>query len=133
VLPAAVERTRAAIAAAASARDYDALERLVPDPFKYTFGENVPGGPVAYWRDLEQRSDEDPIGTLATIMSLPYTVSGDYYVWPFAYDKQLSTLGPYGRELLGADLLRSYAGEDYYGWRAGIDADGVWRYYVSGD
>ena len=85
-LPAAVEQTRAALLAAAESGDYEALAALVPATgFEYTFGGPVEGGPVAYWQELEQTTDERPIEALAAILKMPYVLSRGYYVWPWAY------------------------------------------------
>jgi hypothetical protein len=129
-LPAEVERTRAAIHEAAKARDFVALAKLIPDAFRYTFGDPFEGGAIAYWQNLEPK--DDPFGTLARITELPYTLTQGYYVWPFAYDKTPDELGEYGRQILG-DLKDAYVGDSYYGWRAGIAPDGTWQYYVRGD
>jgi hypothetical protein len=129
-LPPEVERTRAAIHDAAKSRDVEALERLIPDEFRYTFGGPFEGGAIAYWQSLEPK--DDPFGTLARITELPYTLTQGYYVWPFAYDKTPDELGEYGRQILG-DLDDSYVGDSYYGWRAAIAPDGTWQYYLRGD
>jgi hypothetical protein len=131
-LTAAVERTRAAIHDAAAKGNYDALERLIPPSgFSYTFGGDVPGGATAYWRELEAQG-ERPLETLAHILELPFSLRQGLYVWPFAYGLPRSELTAYERGLLGK-LVSSYAGEDYYGWRAGIRPDGTWQFFVSGD
>ena len=52
VIPAAVERTRAAIQRAADAHDVEALRELTPDDLRYTFGENQAGGAVDHWLEL---------------------------------------------------------------------------------
>ena len=132
-LPAAVETTRAAIAAAAEAHDPAALRRLIPtDGFTYSYGGPYPGGAVAYWAHLEQTSDDRPYETLAQVMRLPSTLRQGLYVWPFAYGTPKGELTEYERGLLGT-LVKSYVGEDYYGWRAGIRPDGTWVFFVSGD
>ena len=131
VLPAAVERTRRAVQRAAAEHDVEALRELAPADLRYSFGENEPGGAVRYWLELESRG-EDPIGTLARIMEMPYTLAGDSFFFPYAYDRTPDELGAYGRELLG-DLVDSYVGDSYYGWRAAITADGDWQLYVAGD
>ena len=132
-LPAAVERTRAGILTALAAHDDAALNRLVPDrSFTYTFGGVTPGGAVAYWNKLEVQGPTHPLTTLARILRLPYSLRQGVYVWPFAYGVPKGELTAYERRLLGP-LVRSYAGEDYYGYRAGIKPDGAWSFYVSGD
>jgi hypothetical protein len=134
-LPPAVAETHAALLEAAESGDYEALRPLLPDSgFSYTFGGEVPGGPIDYWQNVERQSGERPIEILARILRLPYTVSGGRYVWPFAYDKQEDELTAHERELLG-DLANLYsgAGSGYLGWRAGIEPDGTWRFFIAGD
>jgi hypothetical protein len=138
-VPAAVEETRAAIQAAAEARDFERLAGLVsPDGFEYTFGGPVEGGPAAYWRQLEQKTPERPLETLAEILRMPYTLSFGHYVWPFAYDKEPRELTAYERELLApiadAETIQGWIRfGGYLGWRAGIEPDGDWVFYVAGD
>lgn len=130
LIPAAVERTRAAVQAAAEDGDHEALDELVPAEFRFSFGD--PGGSaVDYWRGLAAQGD-DPLPILARILELPYTLVSGAYVWPFAYDRTPDELTGYERGLLG-DLTESYVDESYYGWRAGIAADGTWQFFVRGD
>jgi hypothetical protein len=132
-LPEPVNETYAALLEAARAGDYEALRPLIPDQFSYTFGAPVEGGPIAYWQQLEAESGESPIEILDRILSLPYTLYAGTYVWPFAYDKQPDELTDYERELLG-DLADDFgAGSGYLGWRAGIEPDGTWSFFIAGD
>ena len=134
-LPPAVAETHAGLLEAAESGDYEALRPFLPDSgFSYTFGGEVEGGPMAYWQRAEAQTGERPIKILARILRLPYTLSGGRYVWPFAYDKQQEELTAYERELLG-DLANAYsgAGSGYLGWRAGIEPDGTWRFFIAGD
>ena len=137
-LPAAVERTRAALLAAAESGDYEALRPLVPETgFEYTFGSPVEGGPIAYWRELERTTDEEPLETLAQVLKMPYTLSRGIYFWPFAYDvADVADLTAHERELLAPlGPLESVfvEGTGYLGWRAGIQPDGTWVFFVAGD
>lgn len=138
-LPAAVEETRAALLAAAESGDYEAVERLIPSQggFRYTFGGPVDGGPIAYWRQLEENTPERPLETLAAVLQMPYTLSHGYYYWPFAYDvSEVEDLSPHERELLaplGALDPLLVEGTGYLGWRAGISPDGTWALFVAGD
>jgi hypothetical protein len=137
-LPQAVEQTRQEILRAAETRDLDALGRLAAPPFRYTFGEDVPGGPVAHWTELEETTDEQPLETLAEILRMPYALQHGLYVWPFAFVTPPAELTPYERELLApiADD-ETIAGwvefGGYIGWRAGISPAGRWQYYIAGD
>jgi hypothetical protein len=131
-LPPAVERTMERLLAAAESGDYEKLRPLIPAKgFAYSYGD-FPRGPIAYWKNVEQTSDQRPIAILASILRMPYTLNRGLYVWPFAYDKRKSELTAYERGLLGP-LIRSYVGEDYYGWRAGLKPGGTWIFFISGD
>jgi hypothetical protein len=137
-LPAAVVKTRDALLAAAESRDYEALRSLVPATgFEYTFGSPVPGGPIAYWQDLERTTAQRPLDALAKVLRMPYTLSRGLYVWPFAYDVAGSDeLTAHERELLAPlGPLESVfvEGTGYLGWRAGIRPDGSWVFFVAGD
>jgi hypothetical protein len=133
-LPGPVAETHAALLDAAESGNYKALRPLLPaSGFSYTFGEPARGGPIAYWRRVERQSGERPIEILARILRMPYTLSAGSYVWPFAYDKQPGELTDYERELLG-DLADDFGAESgYLGWRAGIEPDGTWRFFIAGD
>ena len=137
-VPAAVESTRLALLRAAEDGNYEAVRDLIPlDGFEYTFGGPVEGGPVAYWQELERTTHERPLEILAAILEMPYTLSHGIYVWPFAYTLTgVDDLTPYERTLLTplGDLDTLFAaGTGYLGWRAGIDPDGKWVFFVAGD
>jgi hypothetical protein len=132
-LPESVAETHAALLAAAQSGDYEALRPLIPDEFSYTFGGPVEGGPIAYWRQVEADSGESPIEILARVLRMPYTLSAGTYVWPFAYDKQPDELTAYEREILGDQAENFGAGSGYLGWRAGIEPNGTWRFFIAGD
>ena len=136
-LPAAVERTRAALLAAAESGDYETLRPLVPANLRYTFGSPVDGGAIAYWQELERATDERPLETLAAILRMPYVVSRGLYVWPWAYTlENADELSQHERELLaplGPVATLFPPGSGYLGWRAGIEPDGDWVFFVAGD
>jgi hypothetical protein len=140
-LPEPVARKRAQIWAAARAGDHDALAALVdPTGFEYTFGGAVPGGAAAYWRQLEQTTDEEPLETLVAILELPHVLQAEskLYVWPDAFTRMASSLTSDEKEQLadaiGADALKLYEQSgNYLGYRAGIDEQGDWVFYVAGD
>ena len=137
-LPAPVAETRDALLEAAESGDYEALRPLVPDTgFEYTFGSPVPGGPIAYWQELERTTDEEPLDSLAEVLRMPYTLSRGIYVWPFAYDvASIDDLTAHERELLaplGPLETVFVEGTGYLGWRAGIRPDGTWVFFVAGD
>lgn len=130
-LPTSVENTRAALVAAVEARDAEALRKLASGHFSYAVDGKLGGDPIAYWNDLEKKGLH-PYTTLARILRMPYALREGRYVWPFAYGTPKSELTAYERSQLG-DLVKAYAGNDYYGWRTGITPDGKWSFYVEGD
>ena len=137
-LPAAVDETRAGLLAAAESGDYQALQPFIRSTaFKYTFGEPVDGGPIAHWQNLEQTTDQKPLEALADVLRMPYTLSRGVYYWPFAYDvASIHDLTAHERELLaplGPLATLFPPGTGYLGWRAGIEPDGDWAFFVAGD
>jgi hypothetical protein len=137
-LPAAVEETRAAIHEAAESGDYEALRPLIGKGLSYSFGGAAEGGPIGYWRQLQKAGKGRPIAVLADLLELPYTLYRGIYVWPFAFDKQPDELTQYERRLLrsvGGENLSDdfFEGTGYLGWRVGIEPDGTWIFFISGD
>jgi len=137
-LPAPVADTHARLLEAAETGDYDALRPLIPSTgFEYTFGGPVEGGPIAYWQELERSTVERPLENLEAVLRMPYTLSRGIYVWPFAYDVAAAgELTPHERELLqplGPLDTLFVEGTGYLGWRAGIDPDGNWVFFLAGD
>jgi hypothetical protein len=137
-LPAPVAETHARLLEAAESGDYENLRPLIPaSGFEYTFGGPVEGGPIAYWQELERSTVERPLENLEAVLTMPYVLSRGIYVWPFAYTvADVSELSPHERELLAPlgplDTL-FVEGTGYLGWRAGIDPDGNWVFFVAGD
>lgn len=136
-LPAAVEETRTALLEAAETGDYEALRPLIPEQFEYTFGEPVEGGPIAYWQEVEQTTDQRPLEALAAILEMPSVLVRGFYYWPWAHIVTRSDdLSPHERELLaplGSPSELFPEGSGYLGWRAGIAPDGTWVFFVAGD
>lgn len=133
-LPEPVAQTHAALLAAAEAHDEQALEALIePSEFRYTFGEDVPGGALAYWKSMYNRTGGDPIEILARVLRLPYVLSQGLFVWPFAYDKEPGEMSEYERSLLGNLVPNGETDVGYLGWRAGIRPDGRWVFFIAGD
>ena len=57
-------------------------------------------------------------------------------MWPFAYDKTEEQITAYERELLRAlpaGTATFVPGGGYLGWRAGLEPDGDWVFFVAGD
>ncbi len=141
-LPPAVEATRDSILAAAARDDLEGLRPLIPsDPrrFNYTFGPPDLGGPLAYWANLRQTGQGDPLHTLARILRYPYTVQDSLYIWPYLYGRNLLTLDDHElhqlRRLEGGEELTTMVDPEgnYLGPRTAIRRDGSWAYYVTGD
>jgi hypothetical protein len=135
-LPDPVARTRAAILAAAKARDYDALEAVLdPEVFLPDAGFGV--DPVPHWRELGTA----PLEAMETLLGMTSTVEetneGTLYRWPrLTADSHPDEMSDAEREaltaLLGEDGLRVAFTEDY-GYvapRLGILADGTWWFLV---
>jgi hypothetical protein len=137
-LPAPVADTHARLLEAAESGDYEELKALIPSTgFEYTFGGPVEGGPIAYWQELERSTVERPLENLEAVLKMPYVRSRGIYVWPFAYDvADVGDLSAHERELLAPlgplDTL-FVEGTGYLGWRAGIDPEGNWVFFVAGD
>ena len=130
-LPDAVEETRRGLLEAAQSGDVEALEPFVTDRLSYTFGEPVEGGAIEHFRQLEAQG-QDPLGTLAKLLQLPYTLAQGNYVWPWVYTVQASDLTDYEKQLLG-EFADDFAGQTYLGYRVGIAPDGTWIFFVAGD
>jgi hypothetical protein len=137
-LPSSVGQTRAAILAAAGARDYDALEPLVdPELFLSDAGFGV--DPIAHWRD----EGTAPLETMAVLLALPHTVTktneGTLYQWPrFTADSDPEEMSEAEKDALTAllgerGLQAAFQPETgYVAPRLGILADGTWWLLVLG-
>ena len=130
-LPDAVEETRRGLLEAAESGDVEALEPFVTDRLSYTFGEPVEGGAIEYFKQLEAEG-QDPLGTLAKLLQLPYTLAQGNYVWPWVYTVPATDLTDYEKQLLG-EFADDFAGTTYLGYRVGIAPDGTWIFFVAGD
>ena len=79
-------------------------------------------------------TDQKPLERLADILRMPYTLSRGVYYWPVAYDvASIDDLTAHERELLAPLESVFVEGTGYVGWRAGIQPDGTWVIFVSGD
>ncbi len=133
--------TRDAVASAAAAREFDALEALIdPNRFAYDFSDS--SNPVPEWR-----KDPAPLDALPAILQMPFTTTegtpelGTIYVWPALVDADLSNLTQDERAMLDElgftaqdvrDMLDAFGG--YAGPRTGIAEDGTRLYYtIDGD
>ena len=141
-LPEAVAAVRRRVFDAAVACDYETLEQIALEEgegFTFSYGAGPDDSAAAHWRELEESGAEEPMKTLATILTLPHTrnESGSY-AWPSAYSESptdadwqaLAEAGVYPQEQL--DQMRE-GGVGYLGYRTAITADGEWQFFVAGD
>lgn len=133
-LPPKVAQARQALYRAAMAGQVDTLGTFAKQDkrFTYQFGF-VKQAPAAYWR-AEARRGEDPLPKLAAILRLPPAYVAGVYTFPAA---AAATAGPVEWDALKAVYpiarVARFRTEGYTGWRAGIDAQGRWRFFVRGD
>jgi hypothetical protein len=137
-LPSPVARTRDAILDAAQARDFEALRSLIPEEgFTFSFGGDT--DPIAYWKRLENQAHVPVIGDILPMVlgTVPAPQRGTF-IWPAAAAEDPADWDEADLEV----LRRIHAEEDirlfqeiglYTGWRVGIDRDGTWVFFVSGD
>lgn len=135
-LPDPVAQTRAAILAAAKARDYDALEAVL-DPEIFLSDAGFVVDPVPHWRELGTAPLEAMETLLGMLSTVEETNEGTLYRWPrFTANSHPDEMSGPEREaltaLLGEDGLRVAFTEEY-GYvapRLGILADGTWWFLV---
>jgi hypothetical protein len=137
-LPSPVARTRDQILDAAQARDFEALRALIPEEgFIFSFGGDT--DPIAYWKRLESEGHVPVIGDiLPTVLGTVPARHQGTYVWPAPAAEDPADWDGADLEVLRqihADLdIRLFQEAGLYtGWRAGIDRDGTWVFFVSGD
>lgn len=147
-LPPPVAAMRERIAAAATACDLAALERLALDGgggFSFSFGAPA-GGPAEHWRRLERDGDDAPLATLVRVLRAPYATmphgAGEpLYVWPSIFAAEAPAAEDWATlaGIYPADVVTRMRedsarfGIGYLGYRAGITASGDWIFYIAGD
>ncbi|HUP20978.1 MAG TPA: hypothetical protein VM778_13650 [Gemmatimonadota bacterium] len=137
-LPMAVAATRAAIAHAAVACDYAALDSIAASPdFTYSFGDGLSAG--EFWREAEDQG-EKPLWMLVRSLALPWIREQDppedlpLYIWPSAYRLEPTEEDWAALEgVYSIEEIEAYRDIGFIGWRAGIAEDGEWRFFVAGD
>ena len=142
-LPQAVAAKRDAIAAAAQARDWEALKRQIgPGEFVYSFGDDSDA--IGYWRDSVAEGIDIPrlIGAvLAMRCAITRSRGQTTYWWPSATEFDWKDLTPAEKRALEAlygpkldDVYMEGRAVGYYvGWRLSIEASGAWSAFVAGD
>ena len=139
-LPDQVADTRLAIAEAAIACDYVALESLAGPDFSSSFG----GGGSESFRQWEEDGTYPATALLVQLLGAPYAYE-DYdglprhYYWPsaFVYDswdeippEDMAAL----EEIYTQEELDQAAEFGSYAlWRIGITEAGEWRFFIAGD
>lgn len=139
-LPAPVADARRAIAAAAIACDFDALEALASSRFVTSFG----GGGFEMIPMWEEEGTYPALALMVQLLDTPYAFE-DYdgqprhYYWPsaFVYDSW-EEIPPADMEALltvytQEELDQAAAFGSYALWRIGITETGEWRFFVAGD
>jgi hypothetical protein len=139
-LPTPVAEARRAIAAAAIACDFEALEALASADFVTSFG----GGGFEMIPMWEEDGTYPALALLVGLFDTPYAFQ-DYedlprhYYWPsaFVYDSW-EEIPPADMEALltvytQEQLDQSAAFGSYALWRIGITETGEWRFFVAGD
>lgn len=137
-VPAAVAATHRLILEGVRAHDVDALRTLLdPNTFVYDFDDG--SDPTPIWRE-----DPSVLDLIPPILQLPFVVRdiegyGTFYQWPYLVeDGALEVVSAQERDDLHAlgfsddeiEQMREFGG--YLGPRLSIDADGLWRNYVTG-
>ena len=135
-VPEAVTTTRDAIEEAARLRDWETLERLIPNTgFTHSFGGETDA--IAYYQDRE-REGEPVLDILATLLELAPGRTRGTYIWPTP-----AAENPEDWDQFDIDVLRlTNSVSDiqlfqrlglYVGWRVGIEPGGTWVFFVAGD
>ncbi|MGH2661434.1 MAG: hypothetical protein ACRDH8_01230 [Actinomycetota bacterium] len=131
-----VAATRDGLREAAQLRDWETLERLIPDTgFTHSYGGDT--DPIAYWQDLEQEG-EPVLDILATLLELAPEQFRGTYIWPAPAAESVEDWDQSDLDVLrltNSDrdirLFQRYG--LYLGWRVGIEPDGTWVFFVAGD
>ena len=126
--------TRAALLAAASAGDWDAVAALIPTDTLFTSNYGGEDDHVAYYETLEV----DVLAEAVALLEGDFVQLDDITVWPAVYARVPFAVGEDERAELearfGAEALAGWeqAGS-YLGWRIGITDGGDWIFLVAGD
>jgi hypothetical protein len=137
-VPPATAETAEQIYAGVLNLDFELLASLL-DP--NTFAHNADDGsnPIPGWRENPTILDAIP-AILAMPPTAPLEIEGygTLYLWPYLVDSDLSNLSAQEREDLASlgfsdrDIEIMVEQDHYLGPRLAIDADGLWRNYITG-
>ncbi|MEM9562884.1 MAG: hypothetical protein AAGA93_09720 [Actinomycetota bacterium] len=136
----AVAATLLAVDDAATTCDWDVLGELAADGFVASFGG---GQVIPFWQEQEA-AGRSPMWFLRVLVRQPFGIDAEVdpalSVWPSLHLETSCDYTPAQRRVLAAlgydpalaaEGCRAIGG--YGGYRTGIDADGVWRFFVEGD
>jgi hypothetical protein len=137
-VPPDVAATAQRIYDGALAHDVDALAQLL-DPNTFVFNLDDGSDPTPAWRD-----DPSVLDLAVAVLRLPAAAPrdiegyGTFYIWPYLVDSDFSALTQQERADLAAlgytdeqiDLMIE-GGHGYQGPRLAIDADGLWRNFIT--
>jgi hypothetical protein len=137
-IPPRVQETREAILTAAQAHDWAGLRALIPDEgFTFSFGGET--DPIRYWKRLESQGHVPVIGDiLPAVLATEPGFDRGVFVWPAQASEDPANWDDSDLEALSGihaeeDIRAFQEAGLYYGWRVGIDRDGTWVFFVSGD
>ncbi len=144
-LPEPVQKMRNWIISAARSGD---MERMRPPlesgelPPAFSFGSETDA--IAYWRKVSRDGEgREILAEMLKVLSAGFTVidpgtADELFVWPYHAVYPLNKLtGSQKVEfflLVNPDDARTMEESGvYFGYRAGISADGTWQFFVAGD
>jgi len=137
-VPPATAETARLIYDGVLALDFKLLASLL-DPNTFVHNADDGSNPIPGWRD-----DPTVLDAIPAILTLPPTAPleiegyGTLYLWPYLVDSDFTNLTDRERQDLaflgfsGRDIDIMVEQDHYLGPRLAIDADGMWRNYITG-
>ncbi len=146
LMPEPVQRLRRRIMEAAASGDLEALRPWFStggEATQLSFGD-APDDPIAFLREISgDGQGQEILAILYEVLDTGFVVlepgtPDELYVWPYFFALPLDSLDARQRvELFKLVTAGDYEDMKLYGsyifYRAGISADGVWRFFVAGD
>lgn len=135
-LPEQVELKRQSIYRAAYEKNYENLANEAESNFSYSFGGSEENGFIDYLKNKE--NSEELLGTITTLLELPYVKHSNIYTWPSVFTKEPKDWTEEDIAQMKIFLTdeeietyREFGGYAYY--RLGITEEGKWIYFIAGD
>jgi hypothetical protein len=137
-VPPATDETARSIFDGVLNLDFELLKSLL-DPMTFVYNFDDGSNPIPEWR-----SDPTVLDPIPAILALPPAAPleiegyGTLYLWPYLVDSDFSNLTDREREDLESlgfsvrDIDIMVERDHYLGPRLAIDADGVWRNFITG-